>query len=92
MSIYLTLQKIRLDKTVAELGNDYGVSKSTASWIFSKSVGIISSIIKELMKWTPKDVIKRCLPVSFRARYSKVCAIIDCLEIEIQKPQDLIKH
>ena len=88
-NIYLTLQKIR---TFAELGDDYGVSESTASRMFSKSVDPISARIKEFIKWIPNDIVKKCLPVPFRARYSKMSAIIDCLEIEIQKSQHPIKQ
>ena len=91
-NIYLTLQKVRLDKTFAELGDDYGVSESTASRMFSKSVDPISARIKEFIKWIPNDIVKRCLPVPFRARYSKMSPIIDYLEIEIQKSKHPIKH
>lgn len=32
------------------------------------------------------------LPLPFRAQYEKVQAIIDCLEIEINKPEDAVKQ
>ena len=38
--------------------------------------------------WPNSDSIKRALPVSFRKNYSRVQSIIDCFEIEIQKPSD----
>nr|CAH7737578.1 unnamed protein product [Callosobruchus chinensis] len=87
-SIYLTLQKICLDTTFAELGNDFGVSESAASRIFSKSVGAISQVVGGLVSWVSPAKVKARLPIPF----SKVCAIIDCLEIEIQKPEDPIKQ
>lgn len=91
-NIYLTLQKIRLDKTFVELGDDFGLSESSASRIFSTSVYSISQVLKDLITWMPVASVRENLPVPFRARYNKVYAIIDCLEIEIQKPEDPIKQ
>lgn len=44
-SIYLTLKEIRLDQTFVELANDFGMSESTASRIFSKTVIVLSGIL-----------------------------------------------
>lgn len=33
-----------------------------------------------------KDLIKKKLPMAFRHKFNKVTCIIDCLEIEVQKP------
>ncbi|KAJ8959562.1 hypothetical protein NQ317_000755, partial [Molorchus minor] len=37
-----------------------------------------------------KKNIRRHLPIPFRARYGKVVSIIDCLEIQIEKPSNPI--
>lgn len=50
-SIYITLKKIRLDQTFAELGDDFGVSESTASRVFSKSVMLIGGVLSDLIIW-----------------------------------------
>lgn len=91
-SIYLTLKKIRLDQTFAELADDFGMSESTASRIFSKAVILLSGILADLVTWPPAEKIKKLLPLPFRARYKNVQAIIDCLEIEINKPEDAVKQ
>ncbi|KAF9822680.1 hypothetical protein SFRURICE_012459 [Spodoptera frugiperda] len=39
-----------------------------------------------------RDMIKRTLPMAFRHKYYNVSCIIDCLEIEIQKPSKAINQ
>lgn len=37
-----------------------------------------------------KELIKKMLPMAFRHKYHMVSCIIDCLEIEVQKPSKAI--
>ncbi|KAF5281935.1 hypothetical protein FQR65_LT14461 [Abscondita terminalis] len=90
--IYLTLQKIRLSQTFKVLADAYGVTESTASRMYAKSVVLISQLMQEFIINPKKKEIQEQLPIPFRARYSKVQTIIDCLEIEIQKPSDAVKQ
>lgn len=39
-----------------------------------------------------KEMIKQKLPMAFRHKYNKVTCIIDCLEIEIQKPSKALNQ
>lgn len=91
-SLYLTLMKIRTSRTFAELGDDFGVTESTASRMFKETVPFLSPIMKELVAWSPSEQIQKLLPMSFRARFGKVQSIIDCFEIEINKPKDALKQ
>ncbi|KAB0802958.1 hypothetical protein PPYR_05144 [Photinus pyralis] len=91
-SIYLTFKKIRVDQTFAELGDDFGVSETTASRLFSKSLLPIVKFVSGLIVWPSAEKIAKLLPIRFRARYGKVKAIIDCLEIKMQKPEDAVKQ
>lgn len=63
------------------------LSESTVSRIFSESVIEVAQTLNEIIIWPPASKIKKLLP---RARYSKVESIIDCLEIEIQEPQNAV--
>ncbi|XP_072384205.1 uncharacterized protein [Diabrotica undecimpunctata] len=91
-NIFLTLKKIRTGHSFTLLGDDFGISESYASRIFSKSLPIISKYLRKLILTPNINSIKSNLPIAFRARYSDVLCIIDCLEIEIEKPLDSIKQ
>lgn len=84
--ILLCLKKIRLNTTFAELADQFGVSTSYAGKIFKKNIPTIANILKSFIVKLDKTKIKSSLPIAFRHRYNKVNCIIDCFEIEIEKP------
>lgn len=85
-SIFLILYKIKSSESFAKIGDLFEVSAATASRIFCQGIESISILMKNLVYWPDKMSIKRNLPIQFRATFSSVQSIIDCLEIEIQKP------
>lgn len=84
--ILLCLKKIRLNNPFKEIADDFSISPSNASKIFSKNVPILASAMRHFIVKLNKDRVKTCLPMAFRHKYHHVSCIIDCLEIEIQKP------
>lgn len=91
-NILLILKKIRLNNSFVELADDFGISTSQASKIFSKYVPAIAQYLRSFIFWPKPETIIKNLPIAFRARYSKVQSIIDALEIEIEKPSDPVKQ
>lgn len=87
-NIYLTLEKIKLNHTFIILGDEYGKSPSNANTIFRKTIPILAHYLKRFIFWPSQKSIKASLPLPFRARYNNVQSIIDCFEIEIQKPSN----
>jgi len=88
--VCLILRKVRLNESFAMLGIEFGISEYRASEIFRTYVSFIGDHLKELVFWPDSDKIKQNLPIAFRKNYSKVESIIDCLEIEIEKPSNPI--
>ncbi|XP_050510330.1 uncharacterized protein LOC126892532 [Diabrotica virgifera virgifera] len=92
MYIFLTLKKIRTGLSFLALADDFGITESYASKIFSKSVPIISKYLRKCIIQPQVSFVKSNLPIAFRARYCNIYCIIDCLEIEIEKPTDAVKQ
>lgn len=84
--LYLCLMKIKANDTLTRLADQFGYSVSQASRIFKKNILIIEHHLQPFIFWPEKQLIKKHLPIQFRANYSEVQSIIDCLEIEIEKP------
>ncbi|XP_018575951.1 uncharacterized protein LOC108914593 [Anoplophora glabripennis] len=84
--------KIKLNDSFSRLGDSFGMSHSNCSKIFKKSLVHIEHFLRTLIYWPEKSKIKQLLPIAFRARYSNVQSIIDCLEIQIEKPSDPVKQ
>lgn len=91
-NILLILKKIRLNDAFPVLADEFGISASHASRIFCKGVSILAACLKQLILWPPPESIRRNLPICFRARYNKVESIIDCLEIEIERPGNAVRQ
>ncbi|XP_028177251.1 uncharacterized protein LOC114365028 [Ostrinia furnacalis] len=85
-NILLCFEKIRLNSTFSELEDNFGISLSYASKLFVGNIPIISSVLRPFIVNLDKKIIKSNLPIAFRHNYHNVSCIIDCLEIDIQKP------
>lgn len=79
--------RLKLNRTFSQLADDFDVSVSQASNIFFNTLPKIVAVLSPFIKKFAKDTIKKNLPIAFRYKYNKVTCIIDCLEIEIQKPK-----
>ncbi|KAF9419667.1 hypothetical protein HW555_003945 [Spodoptera exigua] len=84
--ILLCLKKIRLNSTFSELEDNFGISLSYASKIFLSNISILSSVLNPFIVALDKKNIIKNLPIAFRHNHYNVSCIIDCLEIDIQKP------
>lgn len=90
--ILLCLTKIRLNRTFSQLVDDFGLSLSQISKIFLTKLPLISKALSPFIKSFSPETIKKNLPIAFRHRFHKVTCIIDCLEIEIQKPTIAVRQ
>lgn len=90
--ILLCLKKIRLNNSFHELADDFGIDRTDLSKIFLKNVPIVASVMRPFIVTLNEEIIERTLPMAFRHRFNKVTCIIDCLEIEVQKPSKMLNE
>ena len=84
----LSLMKLRLGSTNADLAERFGISSSTVSTIFNTWVNILASELKCLIYNPSMEVVKKTLPEKFKKPgYCKV-RHIDCTEIFVETPSD----
>uniref|UniRef100_A0A8D8QTW0 THAP-type domain-containing protein n=1 Tax=Cacopsylla melanoneura TaxID=428564 RepID=A0A8D8QTW0_9HEMI len=88
LHIFMALRKVRLDENLEVLGDHFALSKSRVSRILKTALPNVAVFLKSHIFWPDKEVIKRNLPIAFRANFSNVQSIIDCFEIQIEKPSD----
>ncbi|KAF9408121.1 hypothetical protein HW555_012095 [Spodoptera exigua] len=69
-----------------KLEDNFGISLSYASKIFLSNISILSSVLNPFIVALDKKNIIKNLPIAFRHNHYNVSCIIDCLEIDIQKP------
>lgn len=90
--LLLCLNKIRLDIKFNQLADDYGMTSANLSKIFLKNIPLIASFLRPFVVELDRNMIKRTLPMAFRHKYNMVSCILDCLEIEVQKPSKAVNQ
>ncbi|XP_050675500.1 uncharacterized protein LOC126972657 [Leptidea sinapis] len=87
--IIMCLKKIKLNSSFRELSDDFSIDPTYASKIFLKNS---ASLMRPFLVVLDKDSIRKNLPMAFRHKYYNVTCIIDCLEIEIEKPSKAVNQ
>ncbi|XP_037498213.2 uncharacterized protein LOC119371824 [Rhipicephalus sanguineus] len=67
----------------------FGIHRTTVSNIFKDSIVILASILQHAVFWPSKNAIVNCLTVYFK-QYRDTRMVLDCTEIEIERPKDLV--
>lgn len=88
--LMLALTRLRLGGSGVELGYQFKIHPSTVSCIFSDDTELLYVRLKFLIVWPERDVLRKTLPLQFRKNYPNCVAIIDCFEIFIDRPNDLL--
>lgn len=85
--LILTLRKIRLNEPFATLSYLYNLHPTTISNYFYETVHCIHPVMKKLVHFPPRHVLKNHMPLKFLQKYSdKITIIIDCFEIFMETP------
>ena len=88
--LVLTLMQMRLGKSGTELGYQFGIHPSTVSRVFHDVIKVLSTCLNFLIVWPDRDVLKKTMPMDFRKNCPNCVVIIDCFEIFIDRPSDLL--
>ena len=84
--VLMTLFRVRQNLPNHLLADFFGVSQGTISRLLSRALPEIGNCLNELVAWPSRQAIRDNLPHAFLANYSSCESIIDCFEVEIQKP------
>ncbi|XP_037560882.2 uncharacterized protein LOC119440003 [Dermacentor silvarum] len=83
--------KLYHDLTFSLLAVLFSVHRTTASNIFKDSIVILASILEHAVFWPSKTAVVNCLTMYFK-EYKDTRMVLDCTEIEIERPKDLVSR
>ena len=90
-SFVSTLMKLRLNCGLQDLAYRLQVSLNTMTRRYQEMIDMLHIRLNFLVVWPKRDNLRKTMPLCFRAVYGvKVVAIIDCYEIKIEKPSNLV--
>ena len=88
--IVMFFMRIRLNLVEEDIGYRFGVHQSTVSRNFYKVLDVMDVKLSHLIKWPECQILQETLPMSFRRFFKKCCVIIDCTEVFVERPSDLM--
>lgn len=87
----LTLMKLRLNLSNFDLAFRFCIHETTVGRIITKWLQLMDIRMTLLIQWPDRERTKATMPWCFRSHYGlSVTSIIDCFEIFIEKPMDLM--
>ncbi len=87
--IILTLGRLKLAVSFSVLGAFFNVSEMTASRAFQEGIEALHNVALKYVCWLDKKIIQSRMPKAFKAYFPNVRAIIDCSEIECERPSEV---
>ena len=87
----LTIMKLRLNLNNYHLAFRFSVSTVTVGRVFSRWIGAMDVRLSPLVRWPERESVQRTMPYCFQRHYGlQVTSIIDCFELFIEKPSNLL--
>lgn len=82
--------KLRLNLYDEDIACRFGVHKSTVSRHFHKVLDILYICTESLIKWPDRETLHLTMPTSFKKFFRRCAVIIDCSEVFIERPSNLL--
>ena len=87
----IVLMKLRLNMPLQDLAYRFKVSHCTVSRIFSSWLVVMDIRLFPLISWPEREQLWRTMPQCFMYSFGKkVTVVIDCFEVFIEKPTNLL--
>ena len=83
--LLIVLMKLRLAFSNRYLSKKICISETVISRMIYKWIPKLASLLKPLIIWPERDVVRSNVPCCFKPQYSKVISIIDCFEVFTQR-------
>ena len=89
-SVVMFLMKLWLNLLDKDIAYRFHVNQATVSRNFHDVLNVAAAKTSFLIQWPERDVLRKTMPVPFRRFFRNCCVIIDCTEVFIERPSDLL--
>ena len=81
---------LRLNLSGQDFRYRFGVHQSTVCHVFSHVIEVLYVKMKSLIIWPERDILKETMPMDFRKHCPSCAAIIDCFEVFLERPTNVL--
>ncbi|XP_063056368.1 uncharacterized protein LOC134450456 [Engraulis encrasicolus] len=87
----LVLLRLRLNLPLKDLAFRFNISLSTASRVWYRLIDILYENLEFQLEWPKRHILHDTMPIVFREAFGcKVSVILDCFEVFIERPSNLL--
>lgn len=87
--LIMTLMRLRLNLSGVDLGYRFGIHHSTVSRTLYV-LDVLFTRLKPLIIWPERDCLRKTMPMVFRKHFPTCVTIIDCFEVFLDRPTNLL--
>ena len=88
--LLITLMKLRLNLNNEDIGYRFAIHPSTVSRTITAVLDILYEKLKPLILWPSREDRERTMPMCFRKHCPSCAVIIDCFELFLRRPTDVL--
>ena len=88
--VLMFLMKLRLNLFDEDLAHRFGIHQSSVSRNFHRVLDVMFTCTSSLVKWPDRETLRETMPSTFRKFFKKCAVIVDCSEVFIERPSDLL--
>ncbi|XP_061822735.1 uncharacterized protein [Nerophis lumbriciformis] len=89
--LVMTLMRVKLNLPIQDLAYRFKTSPSTVSRTFLTVIHVLYVRLKHMLYWPEREELRKTMPVEFQKHFGqKTAVIIDCFEVFIQRPKNLM--
>ncbi|XP_073964658.1 uncharacterized protein [Choristoneura fumiferana] len=88
LHVIITLFKLKLNDTIQRISHQFNFSQVTLHELLRICIPNLATYLQMFIYLPESITIKKTLPPVFKVRFANVQCILDCFEIQIEKPSD----
>ncbi|XP_072027872.1 uncharacterized protein [Amphiura filiformis] len=89
--LIIVFMRLRLNLSECDLAYRFDVAQSTISRTFHLTLDVLFTRLNHLIVWPEREQLRLTMPMQFREHFGvRVACIIDCFEIFIDRPSNLL--
>jgi len=89
-SFMIFFMKVRLNLHFEDIAYRFCVNKGTISRHFHSTLEVLYVKTKKLIMWPDREVLRLTMPTSFRKFFKRCAIVIDCTEVFVERPSNLL--
>ncbi|XP_062541019.1 uncharacterized protein LOC134209054 [Armigeres subalbatus] len=88
--MFIIFRKLRLNEAYWHLAIQFQLSTSSIGRIINENIALLADAMDGFIVWPEVEEVQINLPSTFKHRFGAVNTIIDCFEIQIERPTNAV--